>query len=225
MNDYTTSPGPTACAETKVFEPFRLDMVNLCLWRADERMPLTPKAFDILRYLVERADRLVTHDELLGALWPETYVNPEGLRKYIQGIRKVLGDRPKHSLFIQTLPKRGYQFVAKVADGPKQPPSGAETVDSANMAGRDTALVQFNNYLEKALSDQRQAIFATERPDDPLADTYLTRGRLHKWVAVAIYVAPLSSPFESDQEPPRGVWAAINQELSKETGAGRHDKE
>lgn len=225
MNDYRTSPGSTACPETKVFEPFRLDMVNLCLWRAEERMPLTPKAFDILRYLVEHADRLVTHDELLEALWPETYVNPEGIRKYILEIRKALGDRPKHSLFIQTLPKRGYQFVAKVADGRKQPPSGAETGDSTNIAGRDTALVQLNNCLEKALSSQRQVIFATERPDDSLAETYLKRDRRYHWVAVAIFVAPLSSPFESYQEPQPGTWAAINQELTKEIGEGKHDKE
>ena len=63
----------------KVFEPFRLDTVNLCLWRAEARLPLTPKAFDVLRYLVERADRLVTQEEILEALWPETYVNPEGI--------------------------------------------------------------------------------------------------------------------------------------------------
>ena len=77
----------------KVFEPFQLDTVNHCLWRAGERMPLTPKAFDVLRYLVEHADRVVTQDELLEALWPETYVNPEGIRKYILEIRKVLGDQ------------------------------------------------------------------------------------------------------------------------------------
>jgi DNA-binding winged helix-turn-helix (wHTH) protein len=200
-------------------------MVNLCLWRAEERMPLTPKAFDILRYLVERADRLVTHYELLEALWPETYVNPEGLRKYILEIRKVLGDRPKHSLFIQTLPKRGYQFVAKVADGRKQVPLGVEAGDSTKIAGRDTALVQFNNYLEKALSGQRQMIFATELPDDSLAERHLTRDRRHNWVAVAIYVAPLSSPFESYPDPPQGIWATINQGLSKAIGEGRYDKD
>jgi len=46
-------------------------------------MPLTPKAFDVLRYLVEHADRVVTQDELLDAVWAETYVNPEGIRKYV----------------------------------------------------------------------------------------------------------------------------------------------
>jgi DNA-binding response OmpR family regulator len=49
----------------KVFQPFRLDTVNHCLWRADERVPLTPKAFDVPRYLVEHAGRLVAQDEIL----------------------------------------------------------------------------------------------------------------------------------------------------------------
>ncbi|HTM14631.1 MAG TPA: winged helix-turn-helix domain-containing protein, partial [Bryobacteraceae bacterium] len=76
----------------KVFEPFRLDAANHCLWRGGERVFLTPKAFDVLRYLVDHADRLVSQAELLEAVWPETYVNPEGVRKYIQEIRKILGD-------------------------------------------------------------------------------------------------------------------------------------
>ena len=108
----------------KVFEPFQLDAVSFCLWRGRVRMRLSPKAFDILHYLVERADRLVAQDELLEALWPETHINPEGIRKYILEIRKVLGDRPNNPLFIETFPKRGYQFVAKVKDQHVLPPSG-----------------------------------------------------------------------------------------------------
>src|SRR5580700_3370001 len=100
----------------KVFQPFRLDTVNHCLWRAEERVPLTPKAFDVLRYLVEHAERLVTQDEILEALWPETYVNPEVIKQYSRGIRKALGDRHDKPEFIQTFPKRGYQFVAAVSD-------------------------------------------------------------------------------------------------------------
>src|SRR2546426_2301542 len=66
------------------FPPFRLDTVNQCLWRGDgaaeERVLLAPKAFDVLRYLVEHPGRLVAHDELLEALWPKTYVQPEVLK-------------------------------------------------------------------------------------------------------------------------------------------------
>jgi len=96
------------------FQSFRLDTPNQCLWNREDRAELTPKAFDVLRYLVEHAGRLVTPDEMLEALWPDAYVNPEGLRKYIQEIRKVLGDRPDKPVFIRTLPKRGYQFIAPV---------------------------------------------------------------------------------------------------------------
>ena len=57
-----------------VFGPFRLDPANACLWHGVETMVLQPKAFDVLHYLVTHPDRLVTKDELLDALWPETAV-------------------------------------------------------------------------------------------------------------------------------------------------------
>jgi TolB-like protein/DNA-binding winged helix-turn-helix (wHTH) protein/Flp pilus assembly protein TadD len=100
----------------KLFKTFRLDTTNHLLWRYGDRVSIAPKAFDVLAYLVEHAGRLVTQDEILEALWPETYVNPEVLRKYILEIRKLLGDRPDNPEFIQTLPKRGYRFVASVED-------------------------------------------------------------------------------------------------------------
>ena len=100
----------------KSFESFRLDATNQCLWRGEERVRIAPKAFDVLRYLVENPERLVTQDELLEAVWPETYVNPEILRKYILDIRKILGDRPDKPVFIETVTKRGYRFIAAVMD-------------------------------------------------------------------------------------------------------------
>jgi eukaryotic-like serine/threonine-protein kinase len=94
------------------FPPFRLDLVNQCLWRGDVRIALMPKPFAVLAYLVEHAGQLVSHEELLGAIWPDTYVQPEVLRRYILEIRRVLGDNAETPRFIQTFPKRGYQFIA-----------------------------------------------------------------------------------------------------------------
>jgi len=74
----------------KSFQSFRLDAANQCLWRGQGRVPIAPKAFDVLRYLVENPGRLVTQDEVLEKLWPDTYVNPEVLRKYILDIRPTL---------------------------------------------------------------------------------------------------------------------------------------
>jgi TolB-like protein/DNA-binding winged helix-turn-helix (wHTH) protein len=100
----------------KLFKTFRLDTANHLLWRNGDRVALAPKAFDVLAYLVEHADQLVTQDEILEALWSETYVNPEVLRKYILEIRRTLGDRPDNPEFIETVPKRGYRFVAPVLE-------------------------------------------------------------------------------------------------------------
>ena len=109
----------------KTFQSFRLDPMNHCLWNGEERVRIPPKAFDVLRYLVENPERLVTQDELLEALWPDTYVNPEVLRKYILDVRKILGDRPDRPEFIETLPKRGYRFVAAVSDDDAAEPVSA----------------------------------------------------------------------------------------------------
>jgi len=107
----------------KSFKAFRLDRENHILWRNEDRVPMAPKEFDILAYLVEHAGRVVTQDQILDALWSETYVNPEVLRKYILEIRKTLGDRPENPEFIETVPKRGYRFVASVAnDNGNEPP-------------------------------------------------------------------------------------------------------
>ncbi len=105
----------------KAFGSFRLDTGEQCLWREDVRVALTPKVFAVLRHLVDHPGRLVTQDELLTAIWPETYVQPEILRKYILELRKVLGDDPKSPRFIETLPKRGYRFVAALEEAPLMP--------------------------------------------------------------------------------------------------------
>src|SRR5665213_1850439 len=86
----------------KAFGPFRLDPVNQCLWRGETRITLTPKVFAVLRHLIDHPGRLVTQEELLEAIWPETYVQPEILRKYILELRKALGDDPKAPRFIET---------------------------------------------------------------------------------------------------------------------------
>jgi len=152
----------------KEFPPFGLDTVNECLWRRrddgdDERIRLTPKAFAVLRYLVEHAGRLVTQDELLDALWPDTFVQPEVLKGQILDIRRTLGDRPKDPLFIETLPRRGYQFIAPIKDLPAEPTLGPEQ-PCRKLVGRNAPLGQLSESLQKALRGQRQVVFVTGEP-------------------------------------------------------------
>jgi DNA-binding winged helix-turn-helix (wHTH) protein len=145
----------------KAFGQFRLDTVNHCLWRGDESTPLTPKAFDVLRYFVERPGRLVTQEELLDALWPETYVNPEGIRKYILEVRKVLGDPADQPAFIKTLPKRGYQFIAPVTEDRRVSGAGSAVQPSGDVVGRQRGLDRLDGCLDKALRGHRQIVFIT----------------------------------------------------------------
>jgi DNA-binding winged helix-turn-helix (wHTH) protein/tetratricopeptide (TPR) repeat protein len=147
--------------ELKTFCTFRLDSTNYSLWRGEERLALAPKAFDVLCYLVEHADRLVTQDEILEALWPETYVNPEVIKKYILGIRKVLGDQSARPKFVATFPRRGYQFIAPVREE-----SALSRVDITpkvveTIVGREEALAQLQHAFTQALRGQRQIIFIT----------------------------------------------------------------
>ncbi len=98
-----------------IFSPFRLDTVNQCLWRDEQAIALTPKAFALLKHLIERAGQLVTKEELLNAVWPETYVSDAVLKVYVGELRKALGDDAKSAKFIETLHRRGYRFIGQIA--------------------------------------------------------------------------------------------------------------
>ena len=140
----------------KSFKAFRLDTANHLLWRDGDRVPLTPKGFDVLAYLVEHAGRVVSQDEVLEALWPETYVNPEVLRKNIQEIRKALGDRSDSPEFVETLPKRGYRFVAPVIDkSAVEPPELAISLPIEEQATEETVEAEVTPFELKISSDKR----------------------------------------------------------------------
>lgn len=98
------------------FGPFRLDPAERLLMREGHPVPLTPKAFDLLVYLVERAGRLVEKQALMAALWPDAVVEEANLAYNVSAVRKALGDGQEGEQFIQTVPTRGYRFVAPVRE-------------------------------------------------------------------------------------------------------------
>ena len=122
---------------------------------------MPPKVFDVLRYLVENPGRLITQKELLDAVWPETFVQPEILRKYILEIRKVLGDPPNQPTFIETLPKRGYRFIAPVTEAATEPAPRPSVEPAKRLIGRNAPLSELNQRLSAALSGRRQIVFVT----------------------------------------------------------------
>jgi urea transport system substrate-binding protein len=100
-----------------VFPPFRLDAANEQLWRDSSLVDLRPKTFEVLLYLVQNAQRLVTKRELLDSVWGGTNVSGELLRGYIRELRDALGDDAKKPLYIETVPARGYRFLPQVSEG------------------------------------------------------------------------------------------------------------
>jgi TolB-like protein/DNA-binding winged helix-turn-helix (wHTH) protein len=80
-------------------------------------IPLTPKAFDTLHYLVSHAGQVIEKDELMSAIWQDTIVEENNLNKNISTLRRVLGENPSEHRFIATVPGKGYKFVAEVAAG------------------------------------------------------------------------------------------------------------
>lgn len=99
------------------FGPFQLDTAEHCLLRDGQPVPLTPKVFDLLKVLVQNNGRLVEKDELLKEIWPDSFVEEGNLNRNISILRKVLGEEASGGPYIETVPKRGYRFVARVKTG------------------------------------------------------------------------------------------------------------
>jgi DNA-binding winged helix-turn-helix (wHTH) protein len=98
------------------FGPFQLDLNDRLLTRAGEVISLRPKATEILVRLVTNAGQLIKKDQLLKEVWPDTFVEESNLSQTIFTLRKALGDDRSEPRYIETVPRRGYRFVAAVRD-------------------------------------------------------------------------------------------------------------
>jgi Tol biopolymer transport system component/DNA-binding winged helix-turn-helix (wHTH) protein len=96
------------------FGPFRLIPAESLLLRDGQPVPLSPKPFEVLQLLVENHGHLLDKDEMMKRLWPDSFVEEANLAKYVFTVREVLGGERNGSKYIQTLPKRGYRFIAPV---------------------------------------------------------------------------------------------------------------
>ncbi|HEY0760546.1 MAG TPA: AAA family ATPase [Acidisarcina sp.] len=155
----------------KQFGACRLDIPNQSLWRDGSLIGIPPKPYAVLRYLVEHPGRLVTHDELMEALWPETYVQPQVLRTYVLELRRLLGDDAAHPRYIATLPKRGYRLLPPVTEVHSAAGNGSgqdadlDTSEAgataSELAGRDAELRKLQALMQRACAGERQIVFVT----------------------------------------------------------------
>ena len=103
------------------FGPFVLDTSQHLLSRGGSPVPLSPKTYDMLVVLVENSGRMLTKDELMKALWPDSFVEESNLTQQISMIRKALGESAGEDRYIVTIPGRGYRFAAETKTLPVEP--------------------------------------------------------------------------------------------------------
>src|SRR5262252_1998282 len=134
------------------FPPFALDAPNARLYRGDEVIPLRGKTLAVLEYLVARPGQLVTKDELLKEIWPEVYVSEDVLVGCVHELRQVFGDTRSAAKFVETVYRRGYRWIAGLADaggGEERQPSTPAGVRQPMpvLVGREADVAQLRSWL------------------------------------------------------------------------------
>lgn len=159
------------------FGQFRLDLTNECLWQGTRAISLRPKAFAVLKLLVESPGLRVTKQQVLDAVWPDTFVGDAVLKDNIRQIREALNDKADAPIYIETAHRRGYRFIGKIPDtvtrgtrssvskvSPTGVSSQAAIVSSpptSRILGRETELANLRTWLDGARAGQRHIVFVT----------------------------------------------------------------
>lgn len=134
---------PAGQLSIREFGRFQLDPAERLLLRDGHPVALTPKAFDLLLYLVDRPGRLVEKQTVMAALWPDAIVEEGNLASTVSALRKALGDDGDEQRAIATVPTRGYRFVLPVAR-PAAPQS------KSHLARRATGLALWSGVMVAA---------------------------------------------------------------------------
>lgn len=116
------------------FGPWRLDAAQHLLFQHGAHVPLQPKAFEILLALVERPGEVVSKEELMERVWPDTFIEEINLTKNISVLRKTLANGEDIQDYIQTIPKRGYRFVAELSEPPMVAEPDAPQTEETSLA-------------------------------------------------------------------------------------------
>src|SRR5262245_633512 len=127
-----------------VFGEYTLNTQLYELCHADRPCKLEPQVFNVLAYLLQHRDRVVTKDELLDQLWPNQFISEVTLHHRVMAARKAIGDSGREQRYIKTVHGRGYRFIADVTLAEPSPPTpirSAITPASADTAARPPAVL------------------------------------------------------------------------------------
>src|SRR5215213_2143251 len=104
-----------------IFDDVRVEPAAFRVWKSGAAVPLEPKAFEVLLFLIQNRGRVVQKRELLDAVWRDTFVGENALTREIAQLRKALGEDSLHARYIEPVPSRGYLFIADVSESAPAP--------------------------------------------------------------------------------------------------------
>jgi DNA-binding winged helix-turn-helix (wHTH) protein/TolB-like protein/tetratricopeptide (TPR) repeat protein len=162
------------------FDDFRLDPVGHALFHGSKLVPLTPKALDILLVLVRSAGHVVRKEELIQAVWPDTFVEEGNLNVNVFALRKALGESSTGQPFIETIPRRGYRFAAPVRLLVSDDDNGARAASPPVGSAQDA---ERHPLLQSSLSE------SPTTPSSPTKTASLTRWLLFAGIFVGALLA------------------------------------
>ena len=113
-----------------VFDDYELDTQTCELRRAGQSIPLAPKAYAVLLYLIEHRDRLIPKTELLDQVWPDTYVDDSAVKRNILAVHRAIEDQPQAPKRLRTQRGQGYRFTAAVQVYDHTPPTSGGPIAS-----------------------------------------------------------------------------------------------
>jgi DNA-binding winged helix-turn-helix (wHTH) protein len=159
------------------FGQFRLDLTNECLWNGARAISLRPKAFAVLKLLIDNPGQLLTKQQVLDTVWPGTFVGDAVLKDNIRQLREALDDDAGSPAYIETAHRRGYRFIGKLFEPapakkfgatPNIPTAIPQAVSAPTPAqevlGRQAELAIMRGWLEQAMRGERQTVFVTGEP-------------------------------------------------------------
>ncbi len=189
------------------FGTFRLDATERLLLCGGRVVPLTPKTFDLLLALVSQPNRLLTKEELLRAVWPDTVVEESNLTTNIAQIRKALGEGENGLRFIETVPKRGYRFVAEVREVGEETRLQAKGQTSRVMTARETELVGSDQSATQGAASRVAALANNFKHNT--RTTVIARAILFVVGAAILYVAFFIHRRLQASPPPQRVLSRV----------------
>jgi len=136
------------------FDDFRVDTGQFVITRSGHAEPITPTVFRILEILLERAGEVVTKEDLMKHVWPDSFVEDGNLNRNISTLRKALDEKPCDHRYIETIPKTGYRFISPVRSTEYQPPAGSARRTAArpvpSLIGREFELGMLRAAFDQA---------------------------------------------------------------------------